>query len=80
MMNYPKIRNAKAIKPFTIEILFDNNMRKIYDFSDLLADQHFSKLSEYNYFKNLKVAQGGYGIEWDDEIDISEAELWINGK
>jgi hypothetical protein len=23
---------------------------------------------------------GGYGISWSDSIDLSESELWLNGK
>ena len=80
MTNYPKILNAKVLKPFLIEVLFDNNQNKVYDFTDLIEFEKFSKLSDYSLFKNLKVASGGYGIKWDDELDLSEAELWLNGK
>ena len=43
---------------------------------------------EHNHLKNVmrlcvgdnvKVDCGGYAICWDDEIDISEVELWDNG-
>jgi hypothetical protein len=80
MNNYPKIKQASALQPYIIDVLFDNNQRKLYDFAKLLIDNNFTKLKDYNYFKNLKVSSGGYGIEWDDEIDLSEAELWLNGK
>jgi hypothetical protein len=30
-------------------------------------------------FKSVRVDEGGYGISWDDEIDLSEYELWKNG-
>lgn len=26
-----------------------------------------------------RIAAGGYGIEWNEEIDISEHERWTNG-
>jgi len=28
----------------------------------------------------VKVDAGGYGISWNDDIDLSEYELWTNGK
>jgi len=59
-MNYPKILNAKVLKPLLIEVLFDNNQSKVYDFTDLIKVENFSKLSDYSFFKNLKVATGGY--------------------
>ena len=31
-------------------------------------------------FSNVKVDNGGYGISWNEEIDISCNELWENGK
>ncbi len=30
-------------------------------------------------FKCVKVDAGGYGVSWNDEIDLSESELWLNG-
>ncbi len=80
MENYPKILNAKVIKPYLIEILFENKQSKYYDFTNLLSDDNFSRLSDYNLFKSLRVSSGGYGIEWDDETDLSEAELWLNSQ
>lgn len=28
----------------------------------------------------VQVDPGGYGISWNDNVDLSENELWINGK
>jgi len=30
-------------------------------------------------FRALHVDAGGYGISWNDDIDLSEYELWTNG-
>lgn len=30
------------------------------------------------FFKAVKVDHGGYGISWNDNIDLSEYELWEN--
>jgi hypothetical protein len=29
--------------------------------------------------KSVRVDSGGYGISWNDDVDISEYELWTNG-
>ncbi|MBU0600006.1 DUF2442 domain-containing protein, partial [bacterium] len=34
----------------------------------------------FAYFKNVHVEPGGYAVAWDANIDISEYELWKNGK
>jgi hypothetical protein len=33
----------------------------------------------YAFFKQVKVDETGYAVVWNDEIDISEYELWENG-
>jgi hypothetical protein len=30
--------------------------------------------------KSVKVDGGGYGVFWSDEVDLSEYELWVNGR
>jgi hypothetical protein len=80
MEKYPKILEAKAIKPFLIEVIFNNNFKKYYDFKELLNYDIFIPLRDYAFFKNFQVSSGGYGIEWNEEIDLSESELWLNGK
>jgi hypothetical protein len=39
----------------------------------------FSPLRQPAFFKNFKVEPGGYAIVWNEEIDLSEYELWKNG-
>jgi len=60
-------------------VLFDNPITKIYDFEPLLSDANFRILNELNVFKNFSISAGGYGLEWVEDLDISESELWVNG-
>lgn len=39
----------------------------------------FFPLKNFALFKNFKIDPSGSGIIWNDEIDISEYEIWING-
>jgi hypothetical protein len=32
------------------------------------------------FFNAVRVDPGGYGVSWSDDIDLSEYELWTNGK
>ena len=77
-MKYPQIRQAKAIDNTTLIIEFTNQEVKKYDICHLLDVPMFSPLRQPAFFKNFKVEQGGYGIVWNEEIDLSEYELWKN--
>jgi len=78
-MKYPRIHKAKAANDTTLIVEFTNQEIKKYDIRHLLDIPMFSPLRQPALFKNFKVEREGYGIVWNEEIDISEYELWKNG-
>ena len=78
---FHKIKDVKPLDNYILEITFTNNKIRYYDINSLF--------NKYENFKNLitvdglyyqvKVDKGGYGISWNDEIDLSCNELWNNG-
>jgi hypothetical protein len=78
--NYPKINSAKAIDNHTLLIEFDNSAKKIYDITPLLEKEMFLPLKNSAFFRNVQIEKGGYAVFWNEDIDISEYELWIHGK
>ena len=78
-MKYPSIKSAKAVNEHIILVEFSNSERKTYDVTPLLSKNIFEPLRNPIFFKNFKVDTGGYGIVWNEDIDISEYELWIHG-
>ncbi len=78
-MKYPGICKAKAINDHNLIIEFTNQEVKKYDILHLLENPLFAPLSQPAFFKNFKVEKGGYGIVWNEDIDLSEYELWKNG-
>ncbi len=78
-MQHPKVKSASAIDNHNLLVVFDNNEKKIYDVKPLLERDMFSPLKNYSLFKAVKVEQGGYAVVWNNEIDISEYELWSKG-
>ena len=76
---FSRIQAAKAIDDTTLLVEFTNQEVKTYDIRPLLDIQMFSPLRQPAFFKNFEVDSGGYAIVWNDEIDISEYELWQNG-
>ena len=66
---------------FKLSVQFCEGVTKIYDMNQL-----FEKLPVFNYFKDkveefyaVNVDMGGYGIVWNDDLDLSCDELWENG-
>lgn len=78
-MKHPRINRAKAIDDITLVVEFDNQEVKKYDISRLWDIPMFFPLRQPAFFRNFKVEQGGYGIVWNEDIDVSEYELWKNG-
>ncbi|MBU4486639.1 MAG: DUF2442 domain-containing protein [Candidatus Delongbacteria bacterium] len=78
-MDYPKIKSVKAIPDYKLRVVFLSGDVKIYDCKPLFEKDAFYPLKNEGFFRTVKVDIGGYGIIWDDEIDLSESELWING-
>jgi hypothetical protein len=79
-MSYPKIVRAEAIGECIIRVEFTNQDIKDYDIRSLLEKPMFAPLQQPAFFKNFQVEPGGYGLVWNDDIDISEYELWTKGK
>ena len=76
--------NVATVTPLADYILlvkFENGTSKKYDIKPL-----FSKWAVFNdlviqqgLFELVKVDTGGFGITWNDNIDLSCDELWNNG-
>ncbi len=78
-MKYPRIHQAKAVNDTTLMIEFTNREIKRYDIRHLLDKPMFAPLRQPAFFRNFQVEPGGYGIVWNEDIDLSEYELWQNG-
>jgi hypothetical protein len=78
-MTIPKIIAARAIDHRTLMIHFSNQEIKQYDISPLLEKAPFHPLKNFALFKALQIEPGGHALVWNEEIDLSEYELWKNG-
>ena len=77
---YPKIRSVKAMHNKTLLVTFKNGSQKVYDCTPLLQSTAFRPLQEEALFRSAYVDSHGYGIVWNDNIDLAESEIWINGR
>lgn len=79
METLPKIISVCAISSTQLLVRFDNAVEKVYDATPLLALPQFQLLRDPAFFRAARVDPGGYGISWNDDIDLSEFELWTRG-
>lgn len=78
-MNTPRIKSVTALGEKRLLVVFFNGIQKIYDCQWLLNLDRFQLLKTAAFFKAVRVDPGGYGVSWNDEMDLSEYELWNNG-
>jgi len=77
MNSYPRIESVKPLNDRRLLVTFRNGVKKVYDCASLLQDEIFSPLTNEALFNSVKVDGGGYGISWNDEVDLSESELMV---
>lgn len=78
-MDAPKILSVQPLDDKKLLVKFVNGIEKIYDCKPLIEKfEPFKVLENEVFFKQVKVDAGGYGISWNDKVDLSEADLWVN--
>ncbi|MCL4835810.1 MAG: DUF2442 domain-containing protein [Caldilineaceae bacterium] len=75
----PRIKSVTPQKGRYLLVTFVNGVHKVYDCQKILNLERFRLLRRAAFFNAVTVDSGGYGVSWDDEIDLSEYELWTNG-
>ena len=80
-MEFHTIKSVKTLSNMILEVEFNNGINKIYDIKKILNKYEvLKKLENEKIFNSVKVDKGGYGIIWDENIDLSSEEIWNNGE
>lgn len=79
MENYPRIKYLEPLPGYRLFIIFDNGDIKVYSLAERLQTPAFRALQDESLFITAHIANGGYGVIWNDDIDLSEYELWQKG-
>lgn len=76
-----KVKEVKALPDLKLRVLFVGGAVKIYDVAPLLKKwepfQAFK--TDPGLFEKVRVDMGGYGVIWNDQLDLACNELWYNG-
>jgi len=79
MNYYPKIANAYLSADNNLIVHFSNDRVKLIKISEIPREETRNFLLNINNLKSVKIVAGGCGLEWNDDIDLSETELWNLG-
>lgn len=76
------VKTVKALDGTKLLVTFRNGVKKLYDVGQLYEElPQFRVLEEdAELFNRVHVDVGGYGISWNDELDLAAEELWENGE
>lgn len=76
-----KIQSIKPLENFVLLATFKNGIEKKYDVKQLYkVFPQFKDMEKIcGLFKQVQIDTGGYGISWNDELDIDAEEIWDNG-
>lgn len=79
---FHKIKSVQVLSDFQLRVQFAEGISKIYDVKPLFDKwPAFRQLkASPGLFAQVKVDDGGYGIVWNDDIDLSCDEIFANGK
>lgn len=79
MKRYPKIHTVHALPRKKLRVTFETGDVRIYDCRPLLKEEPFKALQDEALFRSVRAEKHGYAVVWNDEIDLSESEIWIHG-
>ena len=78
---FHKVKRVTALPNYKLSVQFSEGVTKLYDVNTL-----FDKIAAFRYltenpaeFECVSVDVGGYGVIWNDDLDLSGDELWENG-
>ena len=77
-----RIKELKTLRNFVVSVVFQNGVEKEYDMKQLFDKFPQFKVfeTEEGLFEKVSVDAGGYGICWNDELDLAADEIWHNGQ
>lgn len=76
-----KIVSVKPMENSILLVVFQNGIEKKYDMRTLYPVFPQFKVFEtdVNLFNHVQVDIGGYGISWNDNLDLDAEDIWEDG-
>ena len=82
IMIFHRVKNITPLPDYILLAEFHDGSVKKYDVKPLMQEIPVFRMLEYvtGLFEQVHIDAGGYGIMWNDEIDLDCEELYYNGK
>ena len=76
-----RIVSVTPLENFILLVSFQNGIEKTYDMRNLYPTFPQFEIFETNVelFRHVQVDVGGYGISWNDDLDLSAEDIWTDG-
>ena len=80
-LNFHKITSVSPLPNYELSVHFWDGVTKIYDIKPLFARLPvFNELKNPSLFFVVHVGDGGYGLIWNEDVDLSANEIWHHGR
>lgn len=77
---FHKIASIYPLEEMHLLAFFADGRARLYDMTPLVKKRAaFKPLEKESVFHHVRVDAGGYGISWNDDIDLSSNEIYENG-
>jgi Protein of unknown function (DUF2442) len=73
-----EVKKAKYLRDYSIEVEFDNGIKRIVDLASELDGEIFEPLKSLDYFKNFHIDCGT--LSWQNGADIAPEYLFLISK
>lgn len=76
------VKHVMALPDMKLSVRFAEGVTKICDIAEICKPWPAFKALETDHglFESVEVDVGGYGIVWNDDLDLSCDELWEQGQ
>ena len=76
-----KIISVKPMENYVLLVCFQNGVEKTYNIRNLypVFPQFEVFEKDVDLFNQVQVDTGGYGISWNDDLDLDAEDIWEDG-
>ena len=80
-MTFHKLKNITPLEDKILQAEFQDGIIKHHDVKPLKDKLPVFAMLDYVHglFEQVRIDTGGYGIIWNDELDLSSEEIYENG-
>lgn len=75
-MLQPRLTSVEPLDALHLRLVFENGNTREFDVTPYANGPWYGELSDTTYFRRVRLAGGGAGVEWPHGQDIAPHELY----